>query len=237
LILGNRCTRNCKFCNVDHFSVSDKGQFAIDSEEPLKIAQAVKYYNLEYVVITSVTRDDLVDGGAEQFVETIKTIKKHNTDVEIEVLIPDFNGSKESLEIVLRQKLEIVAHNLETVERVYSQIRDRADYNRSLKVLKDIKTINPNQTTKSSIMLGLGESEDDLKQALVNLRSVNCDMLVLGQYLRPSLEQYPVKKFYTPDEFKVLNDFAFSLGFKSVSASPIARTSYLAKEQEKCMMS
>lgn len=189
------------------------------------------------VVITSVARDDLSDGGAEHFSKTINKIKKQNADVEVEVLIPDFYGSKKALEAVVNCNPEIIAHNLETAENIYPLARDGADYNRSLEVLKIIKSLNPDQTTKSSIMLGLGESEDGLKQVLVDLRSVDCDMLVLGQYLRPSLNQLPVSKFYTPEEFKFWEGHAYNLGFKSVCAFPLARTSFLAREQKKCMMS
>lgn len=232
LILGNYCTRNCGFCNIEHYPVS-----GIDKNEPSRIAQAVKHYNLEYVVVTSVTRDDLSDGGANHFAQTIRAIKEVNSSVKVEVLIPDFNGSIEALEIVTDNSPEIIAHNLETVKRIYPLLRDKTDYGRSLGVLRNIKSINPSQITKSSIMLGLGEGEDDLKQALIDLRGVDCDMLVLGQYLRPSPKQYPVKKFYAPEEFKVWEKFAYSLGFKGVCAFPLARTSYLAREQKECMIS
>ncbi|MFC1646520.1 lipoyl synthase [Candidatus Omnitrophota bacterium] len=240
LILGNCCTRDCGFCNIEHYPVPGKESkqiFLIDSNEPRRIAQAVKHFNLEYVVITSVTRDDLSDGGASHFAKTIWAIKEANPNVKVEVLIPDFNGSMEALEIVVNNNPEIIAHNLETVSRIYPLLRDKADYGRSLGVLRDIKSIDPSQTTKSSVMLGLGETKSDLKQAMVDLRNADCDMLVLGQYLRPSLKQYPVKKFYIPEEFKTWEKFAYSLGFKSVCASPLARTSFLAREQKECMMS
>jgi len=240
LILGNCCTRNCKFCNIEHYFIPDNKtaqHLFVDKNEPHRIAEAVKYYNLEYVVITSVTRDDLSDGGASHFAQTIKTIKDDNFDVKIEVLIPDFKESREALKEVVNSRPEIVAHNLETVERLYPLVRDKADYDRSLEVLRNIKSLNPSQITKTSIMLGLGETEEDLRELLYDLREVSCDMLVLGQYLRPSLKQYPVQKFYSPDEFKDWERFAYSLGFKNVYASPLARTSFLASEQEKCMMS
>ncbi|MFH1621988.1 MAG: lipoyl synthase [Candidatus Omnitrophota bacterium] len=238
LILGNRCTRSCKFCNIEYCFVSEKKsnqQLLVDKNEPYRIAQAVNYYDLEYIVITSVTRDDLSDGGASHFVQTIKAIKENNANIKIEVLIPDFKGSRQALGSVVDSKPEIIAHNLETVERIYPLVRSRADYNRSLEVLRSIKSLNPSQITKTSVMLGLGETEEDLRESLYDLREVNCDMLVLGQYLRPTLVNYPVKKFYSPHEFKIWEKFAYSLGFRSVYASPLARTSYLAKEQEKCM--
>ena len=236
LILGNRCTRNCSFCNIEHFREEDK-VLCIDSGEPNRIVQAVKYFNLEYVVITSVTRDDLSDGGARHFAQVINLIKKSNFHVKVEVLIPDFMGSQNALGEVLRQEPDVIAHNLETVRRIYPLVRDRADYDRSLGVLRNAKLINQDQTTKSSILLGLGEDDSDLRQALQDLRNVKCDILVLGQYLRPSIKQYPVQKFYPPEEFKVWEEFAYQLGFKSVCSLPLARTSYLAREQEKCMTS
>lgn len=236
LILGNRCTRNCSFCHIENYRKED-GVLCIDSDELDRIAQAVEFFNLEYVVITSVTRDDLPDGGAGYFAQVVHLIKKHSPNVKVEVLIPDFMGSQIALEEVVRQEPDVIAHNLETVKRIYASIRDKADYDRSLGVLENIKLINPNQITKSSIMLGLGEADPDLLQALEDLRGVKCDMLVLGQYLRPSLRQCPVQKFYTPAEFKFWEEFAYSLGFRNVCALPLARTSYLAKEQEKCMMS
>jgi lipoic acid synthetase len=237
LILGSRCTRDCKFCNIEKFDIKAKQDSCVDSYEPFRISQAVRYYNLEYVVITSVTRDDLGDGGAGHFVETIAEIRRQNAGIKIEVLIPDFRGSRQSLESVVRCSPEVIAHNLETVRKLYPLVRDKADYDRSLELLKNIKSLNPAQKTKSSIMLGLGESEGDLREALSDLRSVDCDMLVLGQYLRPSLNQYPVNKFYTPEEFKLWQEVACDLGFKSVCAFPFARTSFLASEQEKCMTS
>ena len=236
LILGNHCTRNCNFCNIEHYR--EKGNvLCIDGGEPGRIAQAVKYFNLEYVVITSVTRDDLSDGGARHFAQVINLIKKSNFHVKVEVLIPDFMGSQNALGEVLRQEPDVIAHNLETVRRIYPLVRDRADYDRSLGVLRNAKLINQDQTTKSSILLGLGEDDSDLRQALQDLRNVKCDILVLGQYLRPSIKQYPVQKFYPPEEFKVWEEFAYQLGFKSVCSLPLARTSYLAREQEKCMTS
>ncbi|MFC1709742.1 lipoyl synthase [Candidatus Omnitrophota bacterium] len=235
LILGDQCTRNCKFCNVDHYKQG--GQFlSIDSDEADRIAQAVKHYSLEHVVVTSVTRDDLSDGGAKHFANTIDAIRRQNSNIKVEVLIPDFMGCQKSLGLVVEKNPEIIAHNLETVRKIFPLVRDKADYSRSLELLRNIKLLNPNQITKSSIMVGLGERQSDLRLALIDLRGVDCDMLVLGQYLRPSLNQYPVEKFYTPEEFKFWQELAYDLGFKSVCAFPFARTSYQMKPKlsERC---
>jgi lipoic acid synthetase len=231
LILGNHCTRNCRFCNIEQYSTDTEfnQEFFVDSQEPYRIAQAVKYLNLDYVVVTSVTRDDLQDGGAQHFVRTIQEVRKFNPDIGIELLIPDFCGSTEALEKVVQEKPVVMSHNLETVKRIYPLIRDKASYDRSLNLLKNIKLINPNQTTKTSIMLGLGEQGGDLEEVLADLRNVNCDMLVLGQYLRPSPQLFPVRKFYSPEEFKYWEKFAYDLGFKNVSAFPLARTSFQVK--------
>lgn len=232
MILGERCTRNCRFCNVEH-SVFEQGmsqKLPVDSQEPYRIRDAVRSLNLEYVVITSVTRDDLEDGGAGHFAKTIQLIRELNPKIDIEVLIPDFRGSFEALGVVVKAGAGVVSHNLETTKAIFPLVHDKADYERSLNLLKDIKSINPKQMTKSSMMLGLGETDADLKKALYDLRSVNCDMLVLGQYLRPSAKQYPVQKFYSPYEFDYWKDFAYGIGFKSVCAFPLARTSYLAAE-------
>ncbi len=228
MILGDRCTRNCRFCNIEQHSIFKQGlnqKLLVDLEEPYRIRDAVKSFNLEYVVITSVTRDDLEDGGAGHFAKTIQIVRELNPDTEIEVLIPDFMGSPEALEVVARQKPDVISHNLETVKVIFPLIRDKADYRRSLNLLNNIKLINPTQITKSSIMLGLGETNFDLEKALYDLGKANCDMLVLGQYLSPSAKYYPVQKFYSPDEFKYWKDFAYNIGFKSVCSFPLARTS------------
>ncbi|MDD5005455.1 MAG: lipoyl synthase [Candidatus Omnitrophica bacterium] len=227
LIMGNRCTRNCRFCNIEQ----EKNLLpSLDKDEPQRIAQAVKFLNLQYVVVTSVTRDDLADGGSGHFAKTIQAIKTLNPDISVEVLIPDFQGSNSALEIIIKQRPDVIAHNLETVKRIFPLVRHQADYKRSLDVLENIKLINSSQITKSSIMLGLGELDMDLEESLADLRLVKCDKLVLGQYLRPSPEQYPVEKFYSPEEFKYWEKFAYGLGFKSVCAFPLARTSYLANK-------
>lgn len=238
LILGSRCTRNCRFCEIEQYSIfdGDRGGILPHRDEPYRIAQAVKFLNLEYAVITSVTRDDLSDGGAGHFLETIRQIRKFNPQAGIEILIPDFMGSEQALKKVVQEKPDVISHNLETVKRIFPLIRHRADYRRSLNVLKNIKLINPEQITKSSIMLGLGEVDGDLGEALLDLRSVDCDMLVLGQYLCPSAGRYPVHKFYSPHEFKFWQKSAYDLGFRSVCSSPLARSSYMAQGQKQCMM-
>jgi lipoic acid synthetase len=234
MILGNKCTRNCRFCNVEAAVEKNLG---VDSGEPLRVAEAIKFLKLKYAVVTSVTRDDLTDGGAGHFAKTIQAVREINPGAEIEVLIPDFQGSFPALEVVVNEKPEVISHNLETVERIFPLVRRQADYKRSLNLLKNIKLINPGQTTKSSLILGLGETDSDLKQALCDLRSVNCDMLVLGQYLSPSENHYPVEKFYSPQEFESWKDFAYELGFRNVCSFPLARTSYPNKKEELCTTS
>lgn len=232
LILGSRCTRSCRFCAVEPYTIFDNAKnYIIDTDEPYRIAKACQYFNLKYVVVTSVTRDDLMDGGAGHFVDTIQAVKELNPDIMVEVLIPDFMGSINALEEIVKQGPDVISHNLETAKRIYPLIRNKANYNRSLSVLKNIRLISHYQTTKSSLMLGLGEVDKDIEEALEDLRSVHCDMLVLGQYLQPSLEQYPVQRFYSPEEFKYWEKFAYGLGFRSVYSSPKARTSYQMKTQ------
>jgi len=238
MILGDVCTRRCKFCNVNKAERGLSRQLPVDLDEPYRIAQAVKFFNLEYVVITSVTRDDLDDGGAGHFVNTIRAVRELNYNIGIEVLIPDFMGLNSAIESVVKEKPEVISHNLETTSNIFSLVRGEADYSRSLNLLSSIKSINAAQITKSSIMLGLGETDFDLKEALYDLRSVDCDMLVLGQYLSPSAKHYPVQKFYSPQEFDNWRDFAYRIGFKDVCAFPLARTSYLSlKKDKQCMMS
>ena len=226
LILGDRCTRNCRFCAIQASQPNP-----VDEEEPYRIAAACAELDIQYAVITSVTRDDLSDGGAGHFAKTIRIIKERNPSIGIEVLIPDFEGSLKSLNKVVKEEPQVIAHNLETVKRFYI-LRNKANYRRSLAVLKGIKFLKPNQATKSSLMLGLGELDSEIKEALGDLRKVDCDMLVLGQYLAPTKYHYPVQKFYTVEEFVFWKVVASDFGFKSVCSEPLARTSYLAKEQK-----
>ncbi len=226
MIMGDICTRGCRFCYVK----SGRPQ-PLDPGEPMKVALAVKRMGLDYVTITSVDRDDLPDGGAGHYAETIRAVKRLNPGVVVEVLIPDFQGSRESLRTVVEAGPEVVAHNIETVRRLTPKVRDRrAGYEQSLKVLEAVKEMNPRIITKSSILLGMGEEQWEVVEAMKDLRGVEVDILVLSQYLRPSPRHHPLVKMYTLQEFKMLEEKARSLGFKAVIAHPLARTSYKAKE-------
>ncbi len=226
MIMGDICTRGCRFCYVRRGRPQP-----LDPREPLKIAEAVRILGLDYVTITSVDRDDLPDGGAGHYAETIKAIKRLNPGVIVEVLIPDFRGSEEALRVVVEAGPEVVAHNIETVKRLTPMVRDwRAGYDQSLRVLKIVKELNPDLVTKSSILLGFGENFEEVVEAMMDLRSVGVDILVLSQYLRPSLKQLPVARMYSLEEFKRLEEIAYKLGFSYVVAHPLARTSYKARE-------
>jgi lipoic acid synthetase len=222
MILGVSCTRNCRFCGVKKGNPKE-----LDFDEPTKIREAVKKLNLEYVVITSPTRDDLDDGGASLFFLTVKELRALECVKKVEVLIPDFWARPELIEKVLGAGPNVVSHNLETVPSIYPKVRDKADYNRSLEVLKLVKKINPNIFTKSGIMLGLGEEEGEVQRVLEDLVGAGCDFLSIGQYLAPSRHHWPTK-FLPPDKFKEWENFALRLGFKSVKSFPYARSSYLA---------
>ena len=228
LILGDVCTRRCNFCAVG------KGKPAVpDEEEPEKIARAVEQIGLKHVVITSVTRDDLPDGGANHYAKTIKTIRMQNPACTIEVLIPDFKGSENALEIVLYEMPHILNHNLETVPRLYTDVRPGADYERSLSLLEKAKEINPELTTKSGLILGMGEELDEIIDVMKDLRTAGCNILTIGQYLRPGKEFLPIKRFYHPDEFKWLRYEGEKMGFRHVESGPLVRSSYHAAEQFK----
>jgi lipoic acid synthetase len=223
LILGKRCTRNCSFCSVE------KGKpFPPDPLEPKRIADLVFKWNLKYAIFTSPTRDDLTDGGAEHFAQTVIEIRKVNPDTIIETLIPDFKGDIKSIKVVIDAKPDVISHNIEMVEKLYPVIRPNSDYKISLSVLKKIKEINPLLITKSSLIIGLGENMEEIKKTINDLKKVSCDILVVGQYLNPTKTSYPIMKFYTPDEFKEIENYAISTGFKSVVSKPLARTSYEA---------
>lgn len=224
MVLGDICTRGCRFCYV----LKGKPE-PPDPDEPYRVAYAVKELGLDYVTITSVDRDDLPDGGASHIAETIKAVKKLNPGVLVEVLIPDFQGDPEALKLVLDAKPDVLAHNIETVERLTPLVRDRrAGYWQSIKILKAAK--EEGFITKSSILLGFGETMEDVEKAIRDLVDIDLDILVLSQYLRPSKKQLPVKKYYTLEEFKHLEELAYKLGVKSVVAHPLARTSYKAKQ-------
>ena len=226
MIMGDICTRGCRFCYVKSGRPGP-----LDPGEPVRIALSVKRMGLDYVTITSVDRDDLPDGGAEHYAKTIRAVKRINPGVIVEVLIPDFQGRPEHLRKVLEAGPEVVAHNIETVERLTPKVRDRrAGYRQSLEVLRMAKDFRSDVVTKSSILLGMGEEWEEVLEAMEDLRSVGVDILVLSQYLRPSPRHYPLVKMYTMEEFKELEREARRMGFKAVVAHPLARTSYKAKE-------
>lgn len=222
LILGSACTRRCAFCNVEKSSPQ-----APDENEPFRVAQAVAKMGLEHAVITSVTRDDLKDGGASLFVKTVLEIRKLSRPVTIELLIPDLKGDPQSLRSIAASRPEIIGHNIETVPRLYG-LRPGADYEVSLGVLRSIKEADGKIRTKSALMLGLGEKEDEVFRVLEDLRGVDCDFLALGQYLRPGLQNAQVKEFIRPEQFEEYETRARALGFKHVEAGPYVRSSYKA---------
>lgn len=222
LILGNVCTRNCSFCNVSKGRPS-----VVDEDEPRRVAEAVESLGIEYVVVTSVTRDDLADGGAGIFARTVKEIKLSGRK-KCEVLIPDFRGDADSLKTVIESSPEVISHNIETVRRLYPELRSMADYGRSLNVLKKVKESNPAQLTKSGIMLGLGETGAEVIEAMKDIAGTGCDFLSIGQYLAPSNASYPVKRHLLPEEFEYYRKRALELGFRYVESGTYVRTSYNA---------
>ncbi len=227
MILGSVCTRSCRFCAVS----KSKGRLPEpDKREPQKIAEKVSDLKITYAVITSVSRDDLDDGGAEQFLNTIKAIRKITPEVLVEILIPDFQGKTSSLKSVLEAKPVVIGHNIETVSRLYSYLRPEADYRRSLKVLRSLKQLNSSVVTKSSLMLGFSESEDEVISTMSDLRANGCDILTLGQYLSPSANHEPVNEFINPEKFMAYRETALTMGFKSVLSGPLVRSSFEAEQ-------
>ncbi len=225
MILGEICTRNCKFCAIPGGKPTP-----VDPEEPKHLAEAALKLKLNHVVITSVTRDDLEDGGATQFAECIKEIKKVLPKSSIEVLIPDFEGNKEALDIVIAAKPEIINHNVETVPGLYEIARPMADYQQSLDVLKYVKEQDSEIYTKSGIMLGLGEQKDDVFKLFDDLVNINCDMLTIGQYLPPSHQHASLKEYVAPEVFEEYKNTGLEKGFKYVASGPYVRSSYNALE-------
>jgi lipoic acid synthetase len=225
LILGSVCTRACTFCNVSRGNPNGY----IDKEEIKRVVEAIKRLNLKNVVITSVTRDDLNDGGARHFVECVKAIYEYDNSIKIELLIPDFNENRESISIVANSNAQIVGHNIETIKRRYD-IRGGSDYEKSLRVLKIIKESNVNVNTKSGIMLGLGESEDEVIEVFRDLLGVGCEFLSIGQYLAPSNKHAKVVEYITPEQFNKYKEIALKMGFRFVHSSPYTRSSYMAHE-------
>lgn len=225
LILGDCCTRNCGFC-----SVKTGIPPCVNSEEPENIAAAAQQMHLRYIVITSVTRDDLSDGGASHFAETIRAVRRRLSDAKVEVLTPDFNGDADALKIVLDAKPDVFNHNVETVNGLYFKVRPQADYERSLNVLKNAKKIAPEIKTKSGLMLGLGETMDDVITLFKDLRDADCNFLTVGQYLKPSKKNLPVVEYIKPEIFEELKKTARDMGFEFVASGPLVRSSMNAEE-------
>ncbi len=228
LILGDTCTRNCRFCNIG----TTTAPLPPDRDEPQRLADAVAELGLTYVVITSVTRDDLPDGGAQHFANVIKELRKRSPHSLIEVLTPDFQGNKKALATVANERPDVFNHNVETVPRLYASARPQADYHQSLAVLEEMK-ITHSLVTKSGVMTGLGETMDEIKAVMRDLRDVSCDILTIGQYFRPSPEHLPVEKNYTEQEFTELREYGLSLGFLEVYAGRFVRSSFNAGEIRK----
>jgi lipoic acid synthetase len=225
LILGKICSRNCSFCGVQKGNPE-----GIDLDEPSRVREAVNRLDLKHVVITSVTRDDLSDGGADIFVRTIQEIRSLKKSVTIEVLIPDFQLNLAAIKTLVEARPDIIGHNMETVPRLYTLAHQGADYSRSLEVLRLIKRFDKIVYSKSGIMLGMGEAEEEVLKVLADLRKVDCDFLSIGQYLSPSNKHFSVKEYISPDKFAYYKDKALELGFKYVASGPYVRSSYLASE-------
>jgi lipoic acid synthetase len=225
LILGKICTRDCGFCAVEHGAPGQP-----DQAEPEKVAQAVKKMDLRYVVITSVARDDLSDGGASHFAKTIQTIRASDSKTKVEVLIPDFQGDANSLETVLKERPDVLNHNMETISRLYPEVRPQADYQRSLYLLRRSKESHPDVLTKSGFMLGLGEKREEILELLRHLRDAGCDLLTIGQYLQPRHDRLPVFRFVPPEEFEEYKTIGEEMGFKAVASGPFVRSSFHAFE-------
>ncbi|WP_061995249.1 lipoyl synthase [Clostridium sp. ATCC 25772] len=229
MILGNTCTRNCRFCNVTSGTPSD-----VDPLEPMHIAEAIQKLNLKHAVITSVTRDDLVDGGASHFANVIKCIRKLNPSTTIEVLIPDLRGNWNGLKTITDAKPEILNHNIETVPSLYNTVRPQAIYSRSLELLKMVKKLDPNILTKSGFMLGLGENDDEVISLLKDLKSYECDIVTIGQYLQPSKNHVELVEYVHPDKFNKFKDIGMNMGFRYIASAPLVRSSYNAAEALEC---
>ncbi len=229
MILGDQCTRHCRFCNI-----TAQAPLPVDPDEPARVAKAARDLGLHYVVVTSVTRDDLPDGGAAHFAAVIRAIRQmgRNTGqtLRVEVLIPDFQGDVEALKTVMDAGPDVINHNIETVADLYMQARPEAVYPRSLDLLRNVKRLNPDMPAKSGIMVGLGETRTQLDQTLQDLLDHGCDMLTIGQYLQPTRDHLPVVKFYPPEEFDELAETARNLGCKKVASGPFVRSSYQAEE-------
>ena len=226
LLLGDICTRSCGFCNIQRGRPRP-----LDVREPVRVAEAIARMGLRHAVITSVNRDELPDGGAWVFAETIRQIRARLPDCTVEVLIPDFKGDPEALKTVMEARPEILNHNTETVPRLYRRVRPQARYQRSLEVIRRAKEFDPGAITKSGVMVGLGETWDELLRVMDDLRRVDCDILTIGQYLQPSRYHLPIERYYTPEEFARLKEEGLARGFKWVESGPLVRSSYHADGQ------
>jgi len=226
MILGDICTRACRFCAVQTGLPTE-----LDGAEPERVADAVEAMGLKYVVITSVARDDLKDGGAAIFAATIRAVRQRNPFCRVEVLIPDFLGNWDALKVVMDAKPDVLNHNVETVRRLSNALRRTAKYDRSLELLRRAKEMQPRIPTKSSIMVGVGETWEEILQTMDDLRAVDCDILTIGQYLQPTKDHYPVMAYYTPEEFAQLKEEGLKRGFRHVESGPLVRSSYHAHEQ------
>lgn len=224
LIMGGNCTRNCKYCNI-----SCAKPEPLDLEEPKHVAEAVQALGLKYAVITSVTRDDLPDGGAEHFANCIYEIRKLCLDTKIEILTPDFKGNKESLDKIIKAHPDVFNHNIEAVKDIFKTVRPQGDYDCSIKVLKYIKE-NSDIKTKSGLIIGLGETFEQIEQTLTDLKSAGCDIVTIGQYIQPSKQHFEVAKYYIPEEYDELKSLAKKAGIKNYQIGPLVRSSYRASE-------
>jgi len=225
LILGRVCTRNCGFCAVERGT-----PLPLNESEPETVARAVGELRLQYVVLTSVTRDDLQDGGASHYAEAIRAIRALDPGVKIEVLIPDLKGDRTALETILKEQPDVLNHNVETVPRLYPQVRPQADYKGSLELIRRAKEIGPSLLTKSGFMLGLGETQEEVLNLLTDLREVGCDFLTIGQYLQPRSDRLPVVRYVPPEEFEEYRRIAQDMGFKGVASGPFVRSSFHASQ-------
>jgi lipoyl synthase len=229
MILGNLCTRGCGFCSVPKGS-PQKREFSLDTDEPSNVARMAADMKLRYVVITSVNRDDLADGGSRHFAETVREVRRALPKARIEILTPDFCGDLDAVARLLDARPDVFNHNMETVARLYKRVRPQADYRQSLEVLRFAKRYRPEILTKSGLMVGLGESSSEVHQLLHDLRAANTDVATIGQYLQPTRRNLPVANYITPGEFDAYRDYGMSIGFKMVFSGPLVRSSYMADQ-------